>query len=83
METMVVSLTKIRLQWVGHVHRLDDRLITRQDGKSWSDTVTEYLQNIDMTCHWAGYGEIADDRALCRSCVARPMCSQNTRKEWD
>jgi len=28
METMEVSLTKIRLQWIGHVHQLDDK-----DGK--------------------------------------------------
>jgi len=58
-ETMEVILRRIILQWLGHLglHRMDDRRITRQDGKrgpgrprkSWSDTATEDLKNIEMT----------------------------------
>jgi len=30
METMEIIPRKIRLQWLGHVHRMDDRRIPRQ-----------------------------------------------------
>jgi len=82
-ERMEVILRKIRLQWLGHVHRMNDRRTPcwaltwlPKDGrrgpgrprKSWSDTVIEDLQNIEMT--WTDSGETADDRALWKSCIA-------------
>ena len=36
---------------------------------SWCNTVTEDLQDIEMT--WTDYGEIADDRALWTNCVVQ------------
>ena len=36
---------------------------------SCSDTLTEALQNIEMT--WTDDGEISDDRSLWKSCVTR------------
>ena len=84
METMEVILRKIRLQWLGRVHRMDNRQIPHQaltwfpkDGrrgpgrprKSWSDTVIEDLQNIEIT--WTDSGETADDGALWKSCITQ------------
>ena len=37
--------------------------------KSWSDKLTEDLQNVATT--WTDFGEIADDRPLLRNCVAQ------------
>jgi len=41
---------------------------TGKPRKFWRDTATDDLQNMEMT--WTDYGEIADDRALWKTCVA-------------
>jgi len=38
-------------------------------GSPWSDTVTEDLYSMEMT--WTECGEVADDRAMWKSCVAQ------------
>jgi len=42
---------------------------TGRTRKSWSDTLTEDLQNTEMI--WTDYGEIADDWSLWKTCVAQ------------
>ena len=70
-------LRRTRLPWLGHVHRMDNNRIPKQaptwfpqngkskhgrPRKSWSDTLSEDLQNIQMA--WKDNGEVADDRPL-------------------
>ena len=86
------TLRKNRLRWFGHVCRLDDSRLAKQvlkwvpkDGKrkrgrprkNWRSTVEDDLEILDMT--WEEAEEIAGDRTMWRSCVAR--CAEGTRTD--
>jgi len=44
--------------------------------KSWSDTLTENLQNIERT--WTDHEETADDWPMWVDKLCRPVCPENT-----
>ena len=72
-----VILRMMRLQWLGHIHRMDSNRIPKQaltwfsengkrkcrrSRKYWCDTLSEDRQNIEIT--WEDFEEVADDRSL-------------------
>ena len=88
MDKLEDIIRKRRLQWLGHVHRMEQGRIPKQTlnwsppGKrkrgrprmNWSTTVNKDLECIGMT--WEEAEATAVDRVVWRSCVAR--CAEGT-----
>jgi len=91
-QTLEVILRSTKLQWLGHVHRMDNSRIPKhalawlpENGKrkcgrpqkSSSDTLSEDMPNIDMA--WDDF--VADNQLLWNSCVTQcsPACGLRSK----
>jgi len=91
-EKLECILSRRRLRWLGHVHRMEKDRITRQamnwspadarrkrgrPRKSWTATVKDDLKRLDMD--WEEAELMARDRMVWQCCVAQ--CAAGTRKD--
>jgi hypothetical protein len=92
MEKLEDMLKKMRLRWLGHIHRSGEERTLRQaldwtpsgwrrgrgrPRKTWRSTITQDLEGGGMT--WDDAMLAAEDRITWRGCVAR--CADSARKD--
>jgi hypothetical protein len=92
MEKLEEMMKKLRLRWLGHLHRSSEERIMKQamdwtpigwrrrrgrSRKIWRDMVMQDLEDGGMT--WEVARAVAEDRVTWRSCVAR--CTTSAWKD--
>ena len=92
MERLEDMMKKMRLRWLGHLHRSGDETTLKQTlewkpsgwrrgrgrpRKTWRSTITQDLADGEMT--WEDARTAAEDRIKWRGCVAR--CATSARRD--